>query len=146
MRSYHRAVAMWHCPHCGAPQAETARCWVCRKSSTTCSTCRHFRPSLISDIGFCALDRAHRPLTGRELRGCWTQRPAAAQPPTAAEAPAAGTPAALGRPAPLRGFVPLDEIARASIPAADIGDQPMAVLAEGLDAEVRTSLFGELDR
>ena len=36
-------VAMWHCPHCGAPQAETARCWVCRRSSTTCSTCRHFR-------------------------------------------------------------------------------------------------------
>ena len=34
---------MWRCPHCGAPQAETARCWVCRRSSTTCSTCRHFQ-------------------------------------------------------------------------------------------------------
>jgi hypothetical protein len=67
---------MWHCPHCGAPQAETARCWVCRRSSTTCSTCRHFRRALSSDLGYCALDRRRQPLTGRELRGCWEESPA----------------------------------------------------------------------
>ena len=71
-RSYHRDVALWRCPHCGTPQAETARCWVCRRSSTTCSTCRHFQRSLAAGIGYCALDPRRLPLTGRELRGCWT--------------------------------------------------------------------------
>jgi hypothetical protein len=65
-------VALWRCPHCGTPQAETARCWVCRRSSTTCSTCRHFRPSLAAGVGSCGLDPRRLPLTGRELRGCWT--------------------------------------------------------------------------
>jgi hypothetical protein len=64
-------MPIWRCPHCNTPQAETARCWVCRRSSTTCSTCRHFRRSLASNVGFCGLDRKRAPLTGRELRGCW---------------------------------------------------------------------------
>ena len=62
---------MWRCPHCGTPQAETARCWVCRRSSTTCSTCRHFRRSVAARIGYCGLDRRRLPLAGTELRGCW---------------------------------------------------------------------------
>jgi hypothetical protein len=66
---------MWHCPSCGAPQAETARCWVCRRSSTTCSTCTHFRRALAGDLGYCGLDARRRPLTGQELRGCWEPRP-----------------------------------------------------------------------
>ena len=45
-RSYHPAMPMWRCPHCGTPQAETARCWVCRRSSTSCGTCRHYRRSV----------------------------------------------------------------------------------------------------
>ena len=32
-----RAMPMWRCPHCGTPQAETARCWVCRRSTTACA-------------------------------------------------------------------------------------------------------------
>jgi hypothetical protein len=89
---------MWHCPHCGAPQAETARCWVCRRSSTTCSTCRHFRRALSSDLGFCSLDRRRLPLTGRELRGCWEEHPAAADtPPSIAGARTGGV---AGRAAP----------------------------------------------
>jgi hypothetical protein len=75
-------VALWRCPHCGTPQAETARCWVCRRSSTTCSTCHHFQRSLAAGIGYCALDPRRLPLTGRELRGCWTASDA-----EAAEAP-----------------------------------------------------------
>jgi len=65
---------MWRCPHCGAPQAETARCWVCHRSSTTCSTCRHFRTALAADVGWCALDPKRLPLTGLEQRGCWQER------------------------------------------------------------------------
>jgi hypothetical protein len=62
---------MWQCPHCGARQAETGRCWVCHRSSTCCATCARFRRSLVGGIGYCALDRAHSPLRGDELRGCW---------------------------------------------------------------------------
>jgi hypothetical protein len=71
---------MWHCPHCGAPQAETARCWVCRRSSTTCSTCTHFRRALAGDLGYCGLDARRPPLTGLEQRGCWEPSAAAGQP------------------------------------------------------------------
>ncbi|MEO7664742.1 MAG: hypothetical protein ABIV26_06405, partial [Candidatus Limnocylindrales bacterium] len=62
-------------PHCGTPQAETARCWVCRRSSTTCSTCRQFRPSVAGQLGYCGLDKRHLPLVGTELRGCWAGAP-----------------------------------------------------------------------
>jgi len=68
-------MPMWRCPHCGTPQAETARCWVCRRSSTTCSTCRHFRSSIAAQLGYCGLDRRRLPLSGNELRGCWEPGP-----------------------------------------------------------------------
>jgi len=70
---------MWRCPHCGTPQAETARCWVCRRSSTTCSTCRHFRRAVAGTVGYCGLDARRLPLTGTELRGCWTPDDARAE-------------------------------------------------------------------
>jgi len=69
-------MPIWRCPHCGTPQAETARCWVCRRSSTTCSTCRHFRRSVAAQLGYCGLDRRRLPLAGTELRGCWEAGPA----------------------------------------------------------------------
>ena len=62
---------MWRCPHCGTPQAETARCWVCRRSSTACGTCRHFRRSVAAQLGYCGLDRKRAPLVGDEIRPCW---------------------------------------------------------------------------
>jgi hypothetical protein len=120
---------MWHCPHCGAPQAETARCWVCRKSSTTCSTCRHFRTSLAADVGYCAKDRWRTPLTGRELRACWEEGGRAGAVPPAIAGDSVGAPdgeavprravavahgggGPLDRPNPmrLRGFVPVEEL------------------------------------
>jgi hypothetical protein len=64
-------MPLWHCPHCGTPQAESARCWVCRKSSTSCATCRHFRHAVAAQIGYCGLDRRRQPLRGDEMRGCW---------------------------------------------------------------------------
>ena len=76
---------MWRCPNCGAPQAESARCWVCHRSSTTCSTCRHFQTALSADVGWCALDPKRLPLTGREQRGCWQERPFAGPQPTDAD-------------------------------------------------------------
>ena len=54
-----RPMALWRCPHCGTPQPVAARCWVCRRSSTSCATCRHFRTSVAARIGYCGLDRGH---------------------------------------------------------------------------------------
>jgi len=64
-------MPMWRCPHCATPQAETARCWVCHRSSTACGSCRHFRRSVAAQIGYCGLDRQRRPLRGDEIRECW---------------------------------------------------------------------------
>ena len=61
----------WRCPHCGTPQAETARCWVCHRSSTACATCQNFRRSVAAQLGYCGLDRERRPLRGDEIRACW---------------------------------------------------------------------------
>jgi hypothetical protein len=69
-------MPMWRCPHCGTPQAETARCWVCHRSSTACGTCRHFRRSVAAQLGYCGLDRRRLPLVGDEIRACWEPLPA----------------------------------------------------------------------
>jgi hypothetical protein len=156
---------MWHCPHCGAPQAETARCWVCRRSSTTCSTCRHFRTSLAPDIGYCALDRKRQPLTGRELRGCWTERPedATAAPTLYDETVARandirrarspdGAALVQGVHARARDFIPVDDVAA---PSSAVGDAslgpeepaPAFLLGDPVDGwESRTSLFDDPER
>ena len=68
---------MWRCPHCGTPQTETARCWVCRRSSTSCATCRNFRNAVAVNIGYCGLDRTRSPLAGDEIRSCWEPSAAA---------------------------------------------------------------------
>jgi len=76
-------MPLWRCPHCGTPQAETARCWVCHRSSTSCATCLNFRGSVAAGVGFCGLDRSRAPLHGDEIRACWEDLRSAAQPPTA---------------------------------------------------------------
>jgi len=73
-------MPMWRCPHCGTPQAETARCWVCHRSSTACATCRHFRSSIAAQLGYCGLDRQRRPLRGDEIRACWEAATPIAEP------------------------------------------------------------------
>jgi hypothetical protein len=70
-RSYDSSMPMWRCPHCGTPQAEAARCWVCHRSSTACGSCRHFRRSVAAQLGYCGLDRRRLPLRGDEIRACW---------------------------------------------------------------------------
>jgi len=64
-------MASWRCPHCGSPQLEAARCWVCRRSTTSCASCRHFRKAVAVRLGYCALDKHRAPLTGEEERSCW---------------------------------------------------------------------------
>ena len=64
-------MPVWRCPHCGNPQAESARCWVCRRSSTSCATCVNFRHAVFGGLGYCALDRGRGPLQGDEIRPCW---------------------------------------------------------------------------
>lgn len=120
-------MTMWRCPHCGTPQAETARCWVCRRSSTACGTCRDFRRAVAGSLGFCANDRRRSPLAGDEIRPCWqasdTQRIAPwAHPDDRPVAPLPMMP---------RGFVEVD--APTGGPAATPG-------------EPRWSLWGDPDR
>jgi hypothetical protein len=118
-------MALWRCPHCGTPQPVTARCWVCRRSSTSCATCRHFRSSVAARIGYCGLDRERRPLAGTEVRGCWdgagaTIDEAAAPPrvPVAPEPP----PAAVARLRPFEGFVFVDGLGPVA-PTRDVEPQ-----------------------
>jgi hypothetical protein len=137
-------MSMWRCPHCGTPQAETARCWVCHRSSTTCSTCRHFRRSVAAQLGYCGLDRKRLPLIGSELRGCWEAGPTRPIDVTPGE-----TAAVLARPDPvrLRDFIPVS-LSRdpAPISATPAASGSMADLPDANHARAdRLTLFADRD-
>jgi hypothetical protein len=150
-------MPMWRCPHCGSPQHEAARCWVCHRSSTTCSTCRHFRRSLAASVGYCGLDRRRAPLSGAEHRGCW-QPGATSTARTVGEAPVEIIPAAVLRlrPAPrpgvLEGFVPVelaDQARRVPAPTnqTDAAAPPpsRAIVDPLISWAERDSLFGDAE-
>lgn len=82
-------MATWRCPHCGTIQVESARCFLCQRSATSCGTCAMFRPSVVGGLGYCGNDRKREPLTGSEQRPCWTGTAA-----TLADGFFGGTPAA----------------------------------------------------
>jgi hypothetical protein len=157
---------MWRCPHCGAPQAESARCWVCHRSSTTCSTCRHFQTALSADLGWCALDPKRLPLTGLEQRGCWQERPGATAQQTAGVDAPGGRHTGAADPGdtdqrwatPSIDFVPVELVGRhateadastggASAPAGAAAEADQAGLTFAAKADEgwtkRTSLFGD---
>ncbi|MFL5681249.1 MAG: hypothetical protein ACJ77B_11685 [Chloroflexota bacterium] len=117
----------WRCPHCGTPQAETSRCWVCKRSSTSCATCRHFRRAIAGHLGYCGLDARRLPLRGDELRGCWTA-PAAAHAHTPSSTPVLGrgAPATSGERRRLE-FVPVE----ATAPRRRRSAQPRAAARRG---------------
>lgn len=139
-------MPLWRCPHCGTPQAETARCWVCRRSSTACGTCRHFRRAVAGNLGYCGLDRRRAPLSGDEIRACW--EPSAAV-PGSVESPTIG---AAAPPPPIAvGAVGADR----RLEFIEVGGVPPLVVRPleeattppvpvGLDAR-GWSLFGDLD-
>ncbi len=105
-------------------------------------------------------------MTGRELRGCWTQRPAGA---TSLALPIVGappvavhrlrrTPSGRDGRVPERDFVPVEDLPRRTewqpvsaemppepTPDASV-DVPLALLDPGETWESRTSLFGEPER
>ena len=65
-------MGTWRCPNCGTIQVESARCFLCQRSATSCGTCVMFRSSLVGGLGYCANDRRREPLNGSEQRPCWT--------------------------------------------------------------------------
>jgi hypothetical protein len=108
-------MPLWRCPHCATPQPESARCWLCGRSTTTCAACRHYRHGVAGGLGLCGLDPRHLALRGTEIRPCWEavrETPDTAGSPAAAErVPAAWelAGAAPGR-RPARTFVPVDDV------------------------------------
>jgi hypothetical protein len=119
-------MALWRCPQCGSLQPVAARCWVCRRSSTSCATCRHFRTSVAARIGYCGLDRGREPLTGKEVRSCWAGRPLVFE--DAAAAPVESPPLPVPGPvAPyLSGFVPVDPLPVVATPVEPARPDPAA--------------------
>ena len=157
IRSYHPDMPMWRCPHCGTPQAETARCWVCHRSSTACATCRSFRRSVAGQLGYCGLDRERRPLRGDEIRACWEASVALAEDPIGTvrlPAPARADLALDRTPVRKLEFVDVDPTPikrrRSSTPDGGAGavteDQAVAGLPAAIDpAEPRWSLWGDAE-
>jgi hypothetical protein len=135
---------MWRCPHCGTPQAETARCWVCKRSSTACGTCRNFRHSVAGSLGFCGLDRRRQPLVGDEIRACWEAWPGTAGlPPAIAPAQASAGP----RAAEPREFVEVGVPSAVEVPAATGEAAPIVLAPVPMPAigEPGWSLWGDVE-
>jgi hypothetical protein len=133
-RSYDRRMPVWRCPHCGTPQAETSRCWVCRRSTTSCATCRHFRRGIAGGLGLCGLDPRRTALRGTEMRACWAASESdehAAQTiatPVATSAAPGALDAAGRRP---RTFVPVEELDVATEPVREPAPARVAAPAAG---------------
>jgi len=132
-------MPMWRCPHCATPQAETARCWVCHRSSTACGSCRHFRRSVAVQIGYCGLDRQRRPLHGDEIRECWESLDSSGTVTRPTLGPAAGwalEPGSDRTPVRLRDFVEVRVEA-----GRDAGEEPITASQTGESNEPSEAPF-----
>ncbi len=65
-------MATWQCPNCHTVQNDSAECFLCRRSATSCGTCAFFRASFVGGLGYCARQAVREPLRGDERRQCWT--------------------------------------------------------------------------
>lgn len=103
---------------------------MCRRSSTACGTCRHFRRSVAARLGYCGLDRKRQPLAGDEIRACWEAWPggAMAHPEAVTIGPAA----------------PVDAPGRREFIEVGRADEPPLVPVDA-HAEPRWDLWGDLD-
>ena len=138
---------MWRCPHCGTPQAETARCWVCRRSSTACGTCRNFRRGVAANLGYCGLDVRRQPLAGDEIRACWEAGAAAPIEEDAPRIPAL-QPVDGADVRPRLEFIELEPARARTMPATASattpdGPEPIEPLAP---PDGRWSLWGDVER
>jgi hypothetical protein len=145
-------MPVWRCPHCGTPQAETSRCWVCNRSTTSCGTCRHFRRGIAGGLGLCGLDPRHLALDGTEMRACWVARDTPSE--TSAldtragaldsrgGAPAASRSANDPEPSRTRTFVPVEELDRRRQP----GEAPVpSARPRPVTERAGWSLWGDID-
>jgi hypothetical protein len=152
-RSYDPRMPFWRCPHCATPQAESARCWLCGRSTTSCSACRHYRRGVAGGLGLCGRDPRRLALHGTEVRPCWEPTHV-----TASEAPGIREAGEVDMTAMrLRGgadgtrkprtFVPVDELNGLATDGAT-GDRARAVAASAGRPEPaleRWSLWGDLE-
>ncbi len=137
-------MPLWRCPHCGTPQAETSRCWVCHRSTTSCATCRHFRRGVASGLGLCGLDPHRLALRGTEMRACWASAdPVDDQgPQRVAVTPAVAGPSRDPDGRRTRTFVPVDELER---PREPKGATAPALAAVPDPERGGWSLWGDLE-
>jgi len=145
-RSYHPAMPMWRCPHCATPQPEASRCWVCRRSSICCATCRHFRRSIAATLAYCGLDRRREPLAGDEIRACWESATARVEPPLPAIILDAAGSASRTPVRSRREFVSLDEAGETDRSPALTASVPGASSATGSSGPDGWTLFPDLER
>lgn len=146
-------MPLWRCPHCATPQAEASRCWVCRRSTTSCASCRHFRRGVTSGLGFCGLDRSRLALRGDEIRGCWTAAPDTAADdvaPVAAGIPGDGGGSGLPAGRRPRTFVPVEELegrppAPTGVPRPGVPPPAAPPLHATAAERPRWSLWGDIE-
>lgn len=136
-RSYDPPMPVWRCPHCATPQAESSRCWVCRRSTTSCATCRHFRRGVAGGLGICGLAPRRSALDGTEMRACWTGMPRGAGASAgrwaavseAQQEPVAVGAIALGKePRPPRTFVPVEALETSGPHVAEMARDPVPAM------------------
>lgn len=144
-------MPIWRCPYCGTPQAESARCWVCQRSTTSCATCRHFRRGIAGGLGLCGLDPRHSALVGTELRPCWVARDPILEGALPTRTPDAAVPErpSEGTRSPGRTFVPVGEVeqeaaARHATPAI-VSTIPTGAVPVGSSRVGGWSLWGDVE-
>lgn len=137
-------MPLWRCPHCATPQPESARCWLCGRSTTTCGACRHFRRGVAGGLGLCGKSHQRLALRGTEVLPCWESLPKADEAVSGGGSGAASPTGRTGAvdPAPHRTFVPVDDLRR----AAEGNARPVtATRATATEPPARWSLWGEPD-
>lgn len=142
-RSYDPRMRLWRCPHCGTPQPESSRCWLCRRSTTSCAACRHYRRGVAGGLGLCGLSKQRLALRGTEVLPCWEGVPQFddAEPPRDRRAGDTQGGAAEAGLRPHRTFVPVDELR-----AASREPQPPPVAGAGpAEPAARWSLWGDAE-